>query len=151
MIDANHVKCNKDELLKCQGLFAAWKLGVINALEQSNSTQIKSKAKMTCGEARNILHPGTTLQALAEIEYYAGFSGKEAKIKAVDEACLIACESLDRELIQRPCLVFGNDGVRHGIFHGFSDNNDKAVIEYEDGELHKAYVWRVQFIDKPKK
>lgn len=50
---------------------------------------------MTHQEARKILHPDTTLQALAEIEYYAGFSGREAKIKAVDEACLIACEALD--------------------------------------------------------
>lgn len=150
-MDAEHVKCNKDELLKCDGLFAAWKLGVVNALEQSMSAQVKNKTQMTCEEARKILHPDTTLQTLAEIEYYAGFNGKEAKIKAVEEACIIACEALDRELIQRPCLVWGNDGVRYGIFHGFSDNNNKAVIEYEDGELHKAYVWRVQFIDKPKK
>lgn len=106
---------------------------------------------MTYEEARKILHPDITLQTLAEIEYYAGFRGRKAKIKAIEEACLIACESLDRKIIQRPCLMFGNDGVRHGIFHGFSDNNDKAVIEYEDGELHKAYVWRVRFIDKPKK
>ena len=51
---------------------------------------------MTYGEARNILQPDTTLIALAEIEYYAGFNGEEAKRKAVDEACLVACEALDR-------------------------------------------------------
>lgn len=151
MIDADHVKCNKNELLKCAGLFAAWKLGVMDALEQNKSTQVKSKAKMTCEEARNILHPNTTLQALSEIEYYAGFSGREAKIKAVEEACLIACDALDRELVQRPCLVWENKGVRYGIFHGFCDNNDKAVVEYEDGELHKAYVWKVEFVNTPKK
>lgn len=52
--------------------------------------------KLTYGTARKILHPDTTLQALAEIEYHAGFSGREARIKAVDEACLLACEVLDK-------------------------------------------------------
>lgn len=51
---------------------------------------------MTYAEARNILHPNTTLATLAEIEYYSGFGGEEAKKKAVEEACLIACEALDR-------------------------------------------------------
>lgn len=150
-MDADHVKCNKDELLKCDGLFAAWKLGVINTLEQSKSTQVKSKTKMTCEEARKILHPDTTFQALTKVEYYAGFNGREAKIKAIEEACIIACEALDKELIQRPCLVWRDNSSRYGIFHGFSNDNDKAVIEYEDGEIHKEYVWRVQFIDRPKK
>jgi len=44
----------------------------------------------------------------------------------------------------RPCVL--EDG-RKGFFHGFCDNNDKAVIEFEDGELHKAYVWKVKFLD----
>ncbi len=51
---------------------------------------------MTYEEAKRILHPDTTFDALAEIEYYAGFTGKEAKLKAVDEACIIACEALDK-------------------------------------------------------
>lgn len=50
---------------------------------------------LTYNEARKILHPNTTLTALAEIEYYAGFNGEEAKRKMVDEACLVACEALD--------------------------------------------------------
>ena len=51
---------------------------------------------MTYEQAKKILHPDTTLETLAEIEYYAGFNGEEAKRKAVDEACLVACESLDK-------------------------------------------------------
>lgn len=43
----------------------------------------------------------------------------------------------------RPCLVED----RKALFHGFCDNYDKCVVEYEDGELHKAYVWRVKFLD----
>ena len=51
---------------------------------------------MTYEEARRILHPDTTREALVEIEYYGGFKGAEAKIKAVNEACLVACEAIDR-------------------------------------------------------
>lgn len=51
--------------------------------------------KMTYEEAKKILHPDTTRAALDEIEYYAGFNGKEARIKAVEKACLVACEALE--------------------------------------------------------
>ena len=42
---------------------------------------------MTYEEAKRILHPDTTREALAEI----GFKGKEKLQEAVDEACLKAC------------------------------------------------------------
>lgn len=45
-------------------------------------------------EAYEILHPDTTRQKLAEIEYYGGFSGREKKIEAVSEACIVACEAI---------------------------------------------------------
>ena len=51
---------------------------------------------MTYQEAIRILHPDTTLEALAEYEYYGGFNGKEAKIKSVEEACKVACEAMQR-------------------------------------------------------
>lgn len=47
---------------------------------------------MTIEEAIKILDPETTRQALAEIEYYAGFRGQEAKIEAVNEACMVAVD-----------------------------------------------------------
>lgn len=105
---------------------------------------------MTYEQAKKILHPDTTLETLAEIEYYAGFNGKEARIKAVEKSCLVACEALDK-VQGRPCVVYGQEEIRRGIFREFCDNNDKCVIEYEDGELHKAYVWRVKFLDKENK
>ena len=49
---------------------------------------------MTGQEAIRILNPETTAEALAEIEYYAGFRGKEAETKAVDEACILAVAAL---------------------------------------------------------
>lgn len=51
--------------------------------------------KMNYEIAKKILHPNTTKETLDEIEYFAGFSGKDARIKAVEEACLLACEALD--------------------------------------------------------
>lgn len=51
---------------------------------------------MTYQEAIRILHPDTSLEALAEYEYYGGFNGKEEKIKAIDEACVLACEAMQR-------------------------------------------------------
>ena len=57
---------------------------------------------MTYEEAMKILHPNTTLTALAEVEYYGGFNGQEAKIKAVEEACLLACEAIEKQIPKKP-------------------------------------------------
>ena len=95
---------------------------------------------MTYEEAIRILHPNSALHTLAE------FHEKDAARKAIDEACLLACEALSRD-VDRPCAVYTDD-VRYGKFKGFCDNNDKCVIEFENGELHKAYVWSVQFVDR---
>lgn len=57
---------------------------------------------MTYEEAKRILHPDTTREALAEI----GFKGKEKSQEAVDEACLMACEALDKQIPKKP-----NSGV----------------------------------------
>ncbi len=51
---------------------------------------------MITDEAIRILDPKTTAEALAKIEYYGGFSGKEAAIKAVEDACILAVEALER-------------------------------------------------------
>lgn len=59
---------------------------------------------MTHEEAIKILHPNTTLTALAEVEYYGGFNGQEAKIKAVEEACLLACEALEKQISKKPTM-----------------------------------------------
>lgn len=49
---------------------------------------------MTREEAIRILDPETTAEALAEIDYYAGFRGEEAAIKAVEDACILAVADL---------------------------------------------------------
>lgn len=51
---------------------------------------------MTYKEARSILHPDTTAEAIAEYRYYGGFSEHDAGLEAVNQACLLACEALDK-------------------------------------------------------
>lgn len=53
---------------------------------------------MNAKEAIRILHPDTTREALAEYEYYGGFNGKQAMIKAVEDASLLACEALEKQI-----------------------------------------------------
>jgi hypothetical protein len=57
---------------------------------------------MTAEEAIKLLHPATTAEALAEIECYGGFNGKQAKVEAVNTACLVACEALEKQIPKKP-------------------------------------------------
>ena len=50
---------------------------------------------MEIEQAMKILHPDTTLQALAEVEYYAGFR-QGATLEACDEACVAVCDEIER-------------------------------------------------------
>lgn len=49
---------------------------------------------MTREEAIRILDPETTGEALAEIEYYNGFNGRNAAVQAVSDACVLAVAAL---------------------------------------------------------
>ncbi len=49
---------------------------------------------MTREEAIRILDAETSIEALADIEYYGGFSGEKAKRAAVDVACEMAVAAL---------------------------------------------------------
>lgn len=51
---------------------------------------------MTNEEAIMLLNPSTRILALAEIEYYNGFRGKDAYIKAKEDACILAVEALKK-------------------------------------------------------
>ncbi len=63
---------------------------------------------MTYEAAKRILHPDTTREALAEIE----FKGKEKLQDAVDEACLKACAALDKQILAPP-VVLNQKGSKH--------------------------------------
>lgn len=51
-------------------------------------------SRMTTEQAIKLLDPKTTGEAIAEIEYKAGFNGKAESIKAIEEACELACECM---------------------------------------------------------
>ena len=57
---------------------------------------------MEAREAIRFLHPDTTTEALNKIEYYGGFKGVGARLKAYDEACLLACEALEKQVPMKP-------------------------------------------------
>lgn len=80
---------------------------------------------MTYEEAKRILHPDTTLEALTEIEYYAGFNGKQAKRDAVDEACIVACEVLDKRIPKKPIP--------------YDKDSEKVLEEYSCPECNAPY------------
>ena len=85
---------------------------------------------MTHEEAMKILHPNTTLTALAEVEYYGGFNGQEAKIKAVEEACLLACEALEKQIPKKPTRTRGKYGHTECVCCGW-------VVESFCGDLEQ--------------
>lgn len=90
---------------------------------------------MTAAEAKRIIHPDTTAEALAEIEYYGEFSGKDAKTAAVDEACLVACAALDKQIpenhFQNECECV----VDYGMLYKSIDNKCRSQNCY----LHNEY------------
>lgn len=47
---------------------------------------------MTISEAIRLLDPSTSAAAIAEIEYYGGFKGREKVLEAITEACKLACD-----------------------------------------------------------
>ena len=61
---------------------------------------------MDINEAIRFLDPKTTIEAIGEVEYYGGFSGKEKAMQKINEACEVAvvvmkkyqniCEILDK-------------------------------------------------------
>ena len=54
--------------------------------------------ELTPKEAIKILHPDTSRDTLWKIEYYAGFNAEKARLKAVEDACVVACEALEKQI-----------------------------------------------------
>lgn len=55
---------------------------------------------MTPKEAIKLLHPNTTKEAIRKIEENGGDA-----IKAVEEACVIACEAIEKQIPKKPISV----------------------------------------------
>lgn len=69
---------------------------------------------MEIKKAIEILHPSTTFKAITEIEYYGGFKGKEKAMDAINEACVLACECMEKQIAKKvnnyesACDIYGN-------------------------------------------
>ena len=59
---------------------------------------------MTIEEAKRILHPDTSREAISEINEQNGFD-HEKGIEKVKEACLVACEALEKQIPKKPVYV----------------------------------------------
>ena len=68
---------------------------------------------MTLEEAKRILDPKTSREALEEIEYYHGFDGERAKIEAVNDAIKIACEAIDKQITKKPEIVIKDNKYQY--------------------------------------
>ena len=81
---------------------------------------------MTREEAIRILDPETTVEAIAEIEYYGGFNGKTAAVQAVSDACVMAVAALrdqeNRRWIPVAERLPGNDDFVLVIVSGKAGN-----------------------------
>lgn len=119
---------------------------------------------MTREEAIRILDMKTSAKALAEIEYYNGFSGREAVLKAVDDACVLAVAAL-REQEEResvwpdPVPMTNADRIRSmtdrelaDFFYGIREcsvcayNYEDRCVRCSDG----IFKWLQHPAEKPK-
>ena len=56
-------------------------------------------SNMTAKEAHAILHPDTTAASIWEIKMDVS---NEAAMKAVEDACIVACEALEKQIPKKP-------------------------------------------------
>ena len=100
---------------------------------------------MTIKEAIMLLNPKTTASALAEIEYYNGFSGKEACIEAIEDACRLATEALEKQVPKKP-IKYDIDYSGNPLFRCPVCGDSWNSNEFGDGMEHcwtcgQAILW----------
>ena len=124
---------------------------------------------MTRAEAIRILDPETTGEAISEIEYYGGFSGRTAAVQAVSNACILAVEALreqeDRRWIpvteRLPKLIPCSAGTAYSeavnvlttgrkVLTAIYDGNDFiADAEFWDAEGEEITHWTPVLLPLP--
>ena len=97
-----------------------------------------TRVEITRQEAIRILDPVTSMDALAEIEYYAGFRGEEAVRKAVDDACIFAVSAL-REQEERRWIPVKERLPDIGIEVLVYSEDDGICVDYYDGDSFGYY------------
>lgn len=98
--------------------------------------QRKGETEMTREEAIRILDPETTGEAISEIEYYGGFTGRKAAVHAVSDACILAVAALREQEQRRWIPVAERLPEKQGKFictYKFNSNSEMqfvGVLEY---------------------
>ena len=89
-------------------------------------------------KAIRILDPVTTGEALAEIEYYNGFTGKTAAVQAVSDACVLAVAAL-REQEERRWIPVEERLPDIGIEVLVYSEDDGVCVDYYGGDSFGYY------------
>ena len=100
--------------------------------------QRKGETVMTREEAIRILDPETTAEAILEIEYYGGFSGRTAAVQAVSDACILAVAAL-REQEQRRWIPVTDRLPEIGIVVLVYSEDDGICVDYYGGDSFGYY------------
>ena len=53
---------------------------------------------MKIEQAIRLLHPDTTSEEIAEIEYKNGFRDEQAAVNKINEACEMACKAMEKQI-----------------------------------------------------
>ena len=85
-----------EEIKAYKGNPAGTIFGLMEHIRPKKCKMVNGGNRMTNKEAIMLLNPSTRILALAEIECYNGFRGKEAYIKAKEDACILAVEALEK-------------------------------------------------------
>ena len=96
---------------------------------------------MTREEAIRILDPETTGKAISGIEYYCGFSGRAAAVRAVSDACVLAVAALREQGERRwipvteslPKLIPCNAGTAYSEAVNVLTSGRKVITAIWDG------------------
>ena len=95
-------------------------------------------------EAIRILDPVTTGEALAEIEYYNGFSGKTAAVQAVSDACVLAIAALREQEERRWIPVterLPKESGNYIVYYSSTASNKPLIsIRHFYGESPEAFL-----------
>jgi hypothetical protein len=87
-------------------------------------------------QAIYLLHPNTTLAALAEVEYYGGFNGRKTMIEAINDASIVACNAMLKRIPKKVLKVERLKGAYYGEMIGRCPSCDKPLHSYN--EDHKT-------------
>lgn len=99
---------------------------------------------MKIEDAIRILHPDTTREALAEIEYYHGFKGAEKVQAAVTCACGIACDVMRKVVVGELIPAdHKHDGKTSDGYHTFDElYHHRAVLFATVVADHPRMSWK---------